>query len=201
MKRLAILAMMTGLAACGEAADKASAEPARTQSPPPQAAPAAKPFDMDAVPVSDRDLGAFPFVHLPEDVAGPDAADRALEVKYVFPGGDLISVEGRYRHVRLYAAEGAVWNETLLLRHLDDQIKALGGVVVHDGSLPEAAAVKIRADNPRFVQDLYDPWPYRFRQYLIRTADSRIWIEVGHGYNAEMVDLTVVQEEAATPAA
>ena len=199
MKRLAGFAVVMALGACSQA--KGDAPPAPAEAPAATAeTPQAAPFDMQAVPVSTRDLGAFPFLHLPEGFAGPNATDQALEIKYVFPGGALTAIEGRYRHIRVYAAEGAPWNETLLLRRLDDQIKALGGVQVHDGALPEAVGTKIRADNPRFVQDLYDPWPYRFRQYLIRTADSRVWIELGYGYNAEMVDLSIVQEDTAPKA-
>lgn len=193
MKRLAGFAVVMALGACSQA--KGDAPPPPAEAPAAPAAPQAEAFDIEAVPVSTRDLGAFPFLHLPEGFAGPNATDQALEIKYVFPGGALKVVEGRYRHIRLYAAEGARWNETLLLRRLDDQIQALGGVRVHDGAMPEAVGAKIRAENPRFVQDLYDPWPYRFRQYLIRTADSRVWIELGYGYNAEMVDLSIVQED------
>lgn len=122
----------------------------------------------------------------------------ALEQKYFFPGDRVRTVAGMYYHADLFA-DGGLWNETLLMRSFDRKIAELGGVQVFDGPLPEAARTLIDERRPRFVDDLYDPSPYRFRQYLIRTADRAIWIELGYGYNAEMVDLTVVQEEAGAP--
>lgn len=53
----------------------------------------------------------------------------------------------------------------------------------------------IQENEPRFAKDLYDPWPYRFRHYRLGTPETTVWIEIGYGYNAEMVDLTVIEEE------
>ena len=61
--------------------------------------------------------------------------------------------------------------------------------------LDSSAAKMIDANEPAFVKDLYDPRPYRFRQFLVRTPEANIWIEVGYGYNAEMLDLSVIEEK------
>lgn len=197
MKRLVQFAfpvlLVLGLAACGSKREQ-PADPTATPAAAEAAAPASPMANLDALPVSTADLGAFPFFSLPDGFAQSDASERALEQKYVFPGGGLLIIEGRYHHARILAAEGSEWNETLLLRSVDDRIKALGGVQVFDGRLPDAARAKIATDSPRFVSDLYDPSPYRFRQYVIRTPEGRVWIEIGYGYNAEMADLTIVQE-------
>lgn len=149
---------------------------------------------LDAVPVSTANLGSFPFFNLPNGFMQGEVSDRALEQKFVFPDNGLLVIEGRYHHARIYPAEGGEWNQTLLLRSFDEKIKALGGVQMFDGGLPDAAREKISAESPRFASDLYDPNPYRFRQYLIRTPQGRVWIEIGYGYNADMADFTVVQE-------
>lgn len=185
--------LVLGLSACGSKREQ-PADPTATPAAAEAAAPASPMANLDALPVSTADLGAFPFFSLPDGFAQSDASERALEQKYVFPGGGLLIIEGRYHHARILAAEGSEWNETLLLRSFNDRIKALGGVQVFDGRLPDAARAKIAADSPRFVSDLYDPSPYRFRQYVIRTPQGRVWIEIGYGYNAEMADLTIVQE-------
>ena len=199
--RLSLFAAATlALAACGsdegQAADSASTS-ATTEAAAPT--PSTVGADLSALPVSTAELGDFPFVVLPQGFRQGDVSDRPLEQKYVFPAGGLLTVEGRYHHARVFAAPDDQWAETLLLRGLEDHIKTLGGVRIFDGALPGAAREKITADEPRFVADLYDPWPYRFRQYVIRTPESRIWIEIGYGYNAETIDLTVV-EEAVDPA-
>lgn len=199
MKRLVpfplCAALFLALAACGSKEDKAGNGAAdATASGTPAAVSATT--DLDALPVSTADLGAFPFFNLPDGFVRSGESNRTLEQKYVFPGGGLLTVEGRYHHARIFPAEGGEWNQNLLLRSFDERIRELGGVQIFDGGLPDAAREKITADSPRFASDLYDPNPYRFRQYVIRTPQGRVWVEIGYGYNADMADLTIVQEAA-----
>lgn len=196
---LVVLAVAGLLVSCGS--QKSEANAATAKNAPPSAAEAASGFDPLSVPVSTHELGDFPFVTAPQGYAAPSPKSVDLEEKYIYAGGAVRTVAGRYFHTKVHV-DGGVWNETRLLRDLEAQITELGGVRIFDGPLPEVAATRIREDQPNFVKDLYDPWPYRFRQYLIRTAAERVWIEIGYGYNAEMIDLTVVQEntEAETPA-
>ncbi len=192
MKRLAKTALALLLTACG------SDDPAKeTSAPSPDQAAVSAPqtatANLDQLPVSTKDLGVFPFFNLPDGFKAQDIRDQQLETKYVFPNGGLLSVEGRYHHARVFSSDDN-WNETLLLRSFDEKIRELGGVQVYDGGLPDTARDKIANDKPRFVADLYDPSPYRFRQYVIRTPQGRVWVEIGYGYNAPMADLTIVQE-------
>ena len=194
MKRLAPLSIALLVASCGSGDTAKDKETASTNPPASSAtAPADATTDLNRLPVSDKDLGIFPFFNLPQGFEAQDTKTQPLDVKYVFPGGGLKVVEGRYHHERIQSS-GGDWNETLLLRSFDEKIRELGGVQVYDGSLPAAAREKIASDNPRFVADLYDPSPYRFRQYVIRTPQGRVWVEIGYGYNEPMADLTIVQE-------
>ncbi|MCG2839392.1 hypothetical protein L6Q21_00175 [Sandaracinobacter sp. RS1-74] len=147
-----------------------------------------------SVPVSAHDLGSFPFVKAPAGFVARNGKKLGFEEKYIFAGGQPLIVSGPYYHADIFA-NGGEWNETLLLSQLDRQITGLGGVRVFDGAIPDSGRKLIEENAPRFVQDLYDPWPYRFRQYLIRQEDKLVWIELGYRYNAEMIDLTVVQED------
>lgn len=149
--------------------------------------------DAATVRVTTQDIGAFPYVQAPAGFVAKESKTLSFEQKYVFPGGKVRTVEGPYHHATVYAA-GGDWNETLLLSQLDKQITALGGARVFDGAMPQAAHKMVDDNAPRFVKDLYDINPYRFRQYLIRTPAKQIWIEMGYGYNADMIDLTVIEE-------
>ncbi len=192
MKRLVPTALVLLLAACGSG-DPAKETPAAPTSDTAAPAASSQATNLDSLPVSTHDLGAFPFFNLPDGFKTQNTKDQQLETKYVFPGGGLLAVEGRYHHARVQSADDN-WNETLLLRSFDEKIRELGGVQVYDGGLPDAARERIASDSPRFVADLYDPSPYRFRQYVIRTPQGRVWVEIGYGYNAPMADLTIVQE-------
>lgn len=151
-------------------------------------------FQPSSVALSTSELGSFPFVKVPQGFVARNGKTLKFEEKYIYAGGQVLPVSGRYHHARIFA-DGGEWAETLLLSQIESQVKALGGVRVFDGGIPDAGRKLIDENAPRFVKDLYDPWPYRFRQYLIRQEDKLVWIELGYGYNAEMIDLTVVQED------
>lgn len=193
MKRFIPATLVLVLAACG-AKESANSAPAAETAVTTTATANPAPLNLDQIPVSTKDLGPFPFFTLPNGFSASSTKDQELETKYVFPDGALQVIEGRYHHVRVQSSKDA-WNETLLLRSFDDKVRELGGVRIFDGSLPDSAREKIAKDEPRFVADLYDPSPYRFRQYLIRTPQGRVWIEIGYGYNAPMADLTIVQDK------
>ena len=192
MKRLVPTALFLLLAACGSG-DPAKETPAAPTGETAAPAASSQATDLNSLPVSTHDLGVFPFFNLPDGFKAQNTKDQQLETKYVFPGGALLAVEGRYHHARVQSADDN-WNETLLLRSFDEKIRELGGGQVYDGGLPDAAREKIASESPRFTADLYDPSPYRFRQYVIRTPQGRVWVEIGYGYNAPMADLTIVQE-------
>lgn len=155
---------------------------------------AQSPAGVAAMPQAAHDIDDFPYLSAPEGYAVRNARTLEFEQKYVFPAGAVRTVEGPYFHADIFA-DGGQWNETLLLSRLDREITTLGAKRVYDGGLPAAARQMIQENEPRFAKDLYDPWPYRFRQYRLETPERTVWIEVGYGYNAEMVDLTVVVEE------
>lgn len=159
------------------------------------ASPAAtRPAAAASAPVAD--IGEFPHLNAPAGYRFGDAKRLSFEQKHMFPAGKMQLIEGPYFHADIFA-DGGEWNETLLLRDLDRQIAALGGKTIYDGTLPDAATKVFREEQPRSVKDLYDPWPYRYRHYLIETSNKKVWIEIGYGYNAQMVDLTVVEEAPA----
>lgn len=195
LRTLLLVSAAFSMLACGEKSSPEKKE-ANPEAQIPSASESAKgvaEFDPTTVPVTDKEVGVFPFFNTPEGFSSSKMQDLDFEEKYFFPSGNVRVVAGKYYHADVYGKEGK-WNETLLIRSFDQKIRELGGVQVFDGSLPQPAREMIEKNTPRFVSDLYDPWPYRFRQYLIRTVNASIWIELGYGYNTQMVDLTVVQE-------
>lgn len=196
MKKFILPAAALLLVACGgESAEPAEAASAVATNIAAETPAISAPFDAASVPLSEAELPAFPYIDAPEGFHLTGAKTLELERKYVFPHGATEAVEGRYHHGRVMVSDsGAEWNKTLLLSRLDARVRALGGVRLFDGAMPQSARALLGTESPRFAQDLYDPAPYRFRQYVVRTAKALIWIEVGYGYNAPMVDLTVLEQ-------
>lgn len=197
MKRVTGIVLASGLmlAACGQT--QTAEETASTETAAPAeagASAASQGFDIETVAVSPHDLGAFPFFNLPEGFEAQRPSTRDFEQKYVFPAGQARLAEGRYYHARVGRAGMQEWNETLFLRSFDEKIRELGGVQVYDGGLPDTVREKLGKGQPRSIEDLYDPSPYSFRQYVIRTPEGPVWVEIGYGYNMPAVDLTILQE-------
>lgn len=196
MKKLILPTVTLMLVACGgEPAEPAEAASGAVTNIAAEAPAVSGPFDVASVPLSEAELPAFPYIDAPEGFHLTGAKTLELERKYVFPHGATEAVEGRYHHGRVMGSDSnAEWNETLLLSRLDAQIRALGGVRLFDGAMPQGARALLESESPRFAQDLYDPAPYRFRQYAVRTEKALIWVEIGYGYNAPMIDLTVLEQ-------
>jgi hypothetical protein len=66
---------------------------------------------------------------------------------------------------------------------------------VYSGSIPNKASKLIYEEKPPYIKDLYDAIPYQYKQYLIKTKEANIWIEIIYGLNAQQMDFTVMREE------
>lgn len=152
-------------------------------------------FNLDQVPVSALDLGEFPYLTAPSGYRHAGEKNKSLEEKYFFYNDSLIrKVSGQYYYTAVFQ-EGDVFEDTYLVNEYKKAIENLGGVEFYSGGLPASASELLDKEQPAYVSDMYDPHPYKYKQFLIRTAESNIWIELCHGLNANQVDLTVVKEE------
>lgn len=151
-------------------------------------------FNLDRVPVSTMDLGTFPYLTAPDKYKYSGDIKKQLEEKYFFYNDSLVrKVSGAYFHTTIFSA-GDVFEDTFVVLEYRKAIEKLGGIEVYSGGIPAAAAELINKEQPAYVSDMYDPIPYKYKQFLIRTPKDNIWIELCHGLNAQQIDLTVVKE-------
>lgn len=156
---------------------------------------AAADFNLDQVSVSTSELGEFPYLSAPLGYRHAGEKTKFLEEKYFFYNDSLIrKVSGQYYYTSVFK-EGDVFEDTYLVSEYKKVIENLGGVEFYSGGLPASASELLDKEQPAYVSDMYDPRPYKYKQFLIRTPESNIWIELCHGLNANQVDLTVVKEE------
>ncbi|MEN7550002.1 OmpA family protein [Rapidithrix thailandica] len=95
-------------------------------------------FDIGTLPVSDRELGQFPFFSLPEDIAILDKPiERKFDKLYFLIDGVMTPLEGRVWKADLRAKSGNYedWSLAYFEKSYDEAIKALGGVKVFDGKM------------------------------------------------------------------
>jgi hypothetical protein len=146
--------------------------------------------------LSEKELGEFPYFKIHDSHKAANAKTKKYEEKYFFcVSATVNSIEGKYYHATVYAKEGEAYNEALVINHLRKQITPFKAVSVYSGSIPNKASKLIYEEKPPYIKDLYDAIPYQYKQYLIKTKEANIWIEIIYGLNAQQMDFTVMREE------
>lgn len=154
-------------------------------------------FNSDDIPESTADLGEFPYFAAPKSYKFTEEKTKDFEEKYFFYNkNDVTAIAGRYFHTRIFAEPDVDFSETYVLRNYQQAIEKAGGVEVYSGYVPFKATNLITSEQPTFAKDLYDYQSTQYKQYIIKTPEGNIWVELNYGNNANLVDLTVVAEEA-----
>jgi len=149
-------------------------------------------FQLDQIKISIKEIGTFPYLDAPTGYKYVNQVDRKLEEKYFFHTDSLVMpVSGRYFHATIFS-EGDNFEDTYIVTEYQKAIEKMDGVTIYSGNIPPLAATLIDEQKPNYVSDMYDPKPYKYKQFIIRTATENIWIELCHGLNANQIDLTVI---------
>lgn len=159
--------------------------------------PAANPasFDLSAIPLTDQNAGEFPYLSTPDSYRYSDEKNRAYEEKFFFYNDSLVHrVGGKYYHAAIFPKENTTFSETYVVNNYKKAIENLGGVEIYSGPI-HSAFHKVLEEKPPYLKDLYDPFAYKYSQFLIKTPKENIWIELIHGLNTDMIDFTVLKEE------
>ena len=171
------------------------------------AAPAA--FDINSVPISTANLGAFPYF---SKLAGykigyaSDSIPFDFDRTYLYDGKHIIAVEGRVLR-RLYRAsdDHKKASDLMVSRNYENLVKSLGGVqVMAMGRVPSDTINKFgdteyrKHDggiNPENDEDIY----------VIRQKDKQIWVQVSpqdDRYQLNVTETATMPQQATTiPAA
>lgn len=151
-----------------------------TPAAPEAAAPVAKTFDLNAIPVSDKPLGAFPYFELPEGYYNYNKNKIVdYDVAYFWVGDHFEKPEGKIFYDYIRAKEGKSYSDLELTRNLDAVITGVGGVKISEAKVPQDSAYNNIPQNNRLKYSNgygflgYEPTS----TYLIRRADKNIWIQ------------------------
>ena len=183
---LAALSGVLMLSACGGGDDKASAPAAETEVPTasapatttaPEAAPVA--FDLEQVPVSTAELGAFPYVPVTAGYEVRDEKTMDLAAFPIWTGAGFHTVEGRVRMAESATPEGKEYSRLEFERGIENAIKAAGGVRIASGVAPN----QVIEDLPSVLREdmrlgLGPVYGNPFTSYVIRRPDRTIWVQV-----------------------
>lgn len=144
------------------------------------AAPAA-PFDVSSIPISDKPLGDWPYLVLPEGYEYQEAKTLDLSRVPFWTGQGLEFVEGKVHMARVRAAGEKTYSRFEVLKRIDEALTALGASrittskipsAVLEKDLPEDFGVEFNAGAGGYYGD------EEVSTYLIRHADRLVWFKV-----------------------
>ncbi|WP_244244043.1 OmpA family protein [Marilutibacter alkalisoli] len=165
-----------------QAGESAPAETAVSPAAAPGPAPEpAKPvgFDLASVPVSDRALGAFPFIALPEGYEAID--EQTLNIARVpfWTGDRLENVEGKVYMATIQEQQGWTYSHLELERNIQHVVEQAGGMLVTDSNIaPDVLESVSRDVRVSLVGGWGDVYNYPVRTYVIRNTDKTVWLHL-----------------------
>lgn len=198
MKRILLIGMaILSIAACREKSNEQKETTTnhpedQSETQPPQA----KTFDINTLPVSNENMGTFPYLSAPESYQYTKEKTKEYEEKlFFYDDSSVLKVGGKYYHAQILAKEGVEFGDTYVVNNYKNAIEKLGGVEIYSGPLNKTYN-RVTGEDLPYLKDLYDPLAYKYKQYIIPTPTENIWIELIHGLNTPMIDFTVMREEA-----
>ena len=187
------LTLASGLSACGSkdlsaaqstSPTAASATPSAPTAEPTSPAAAPEPaatFDLSTVPVSNANLGEFPYLApLPGyQVSTSNSESFDFERSYIFDGTTIIAVEGKVARRLLEPAAGAKKASDLMIqRNYEALFQQLGAVKVADTQVPAAAVEKLGSQEYYKHNGKIDGQNTPVYTYVIRQQDKEVWLQL-----------------------
>ncbi len=156
-------------------------------------------FDINAIAVSDNDLGNFPFFSIPDDI---EIQNKPLQKKFdrlFFPiNGVMQSVEGKVWKASLVGKTGSSdsWSLAYFEKSYDEAIKAVGGVKIFEGKVSQEELDRIKEQATYFGEEgSLDYWNDVVKVYIIRRANEEdIYIQLAG--NTSTGKLQILQKDA-----
>jgi outer membrane protein OmpA-like peptidoglycan-associated protein len=187
------------------AASQEQAAPPAPAAAAPAPAPAAATFDLASVPVTSKELPAFPYLSTPSGVEKANISERVdldFDRTHVVAGEDLRQVEGRI-YERYFYLSDLKWSPLAAHRNYENALKAMGATRVDKmNPMSEAFIARHGGDQDAIQKKLDvrsfapsdDPDVPNFEQWLIRTPTTNIWLSFHLASNA--IYLRTVEEKA-----
>lgn len=140
-------------------------------------------FDAAAYPVSDADLGEFPYFGLPDGAKYPNRPLLRDYDEVFFPiDGKMQLLEGRVfkSYVHRDRDSGKEWSLPFFLKSYDDIITSVGGVKIFDDAISREERDRLQKEAAYLGEEGSIDYSDKVRTYLIRRPDGDdIYIQLG----------------------
>lgn len=105
-------------------------------------------FNLEAIPVSDIDLGEFPYFTLPDGLISPKAINRKFDVCFFPIGGVMTPKEGRLYKTYVMAPRGEEYSQRYFEKSMEDYLLSIGAVKVFDGEITKEEYDRYHKQDP-----------------------------------------------------
>lgn len=180
-KTLIILSMGALLAACNKKAEKNTDTTQDTVATDTTTAAEKSPggstqFDINSVPVSNAEVGDFPFFSFPKGLEFQNKPiQRSYDMLYFPLNGVMTPIEGKVW--KTYVVNGKSntegWSLPYFLKSYDDAITKVGGVKIFDGKVAQQELDRIKEEAKYFGEEgSIDYWNEPVKVYVIRRPNG-----------------------------
>jgi outer membrane protein OmpA-like peptidoglycan-associated protein len=140
-------------------------------------------FDINSVPISNEELGEFPFFSLPKGVEEQNKPiKRSFDMLFFPMNGVMTQMEGKVWKSNIVKAKDSEedWSSPYFLKSYDDVITSVGGVKIFDGIVSREELDRIKEQATYFGEEgSIDYWNAPVKTYLIRRAGGDdIYIQI-----------------------
>lgn len=143
-------------------------------------------FNAEEIPLTTKEIGAFPYVMAPEGYKYNDITKNDLRTIHFAVKGHLLPVAGKTYSTNIYKIRESdgPFSMDMVAKEYDQAIKDLGGVQISSKLLPgqiEKIGAKVldaEGNHAYTVIGVNDYTLNHINTYVIRTAKAQIWIEL-----------------------
>ncbi|UOQ54607.1 hypothetical protein [Hymenobacter cellulosivorans] len=160
-------------------------------------------FDLNSVPVSSANLGAWPYLSRLkgyETRYDSDSSGFDFDRTYVFDGKNIIPIEGKIvrRSYRPIDSEKPA-SELMIQRNYENLVKELGGVKVSSAKIPDETLKKMgESEYEKHSGGMHNYQPVD--TYVIRQKDKEVWVQVqtsgDHQYKLNVTERAAMPQQA-----
>ena len=150
-------------------------------------------FDWSTVPVTESDIGGFPYFTMPEgykESTGHGEKDLDFGKLELFINGEFLAVEGRVKTISIQAETGnySDWNQYKFDSSIDKYLLGIGAKKVSEGKIPNAKLKELGSANVgRFVPG--DPYNNPVRIFAINHPEQRVFISISSSSAAAYIGI------------
>lgn len=167
------------------------------------AAPTEKTFDINAIAISDKPLGTFPYFTLPEGYQNYEKNPVVdFDRLYFWVGDHFERPEGKIFWSRIKAKEGKTFSDLEVIKGMEETMAGLGGAKIYEGTVTQDSLKAI--DETRRVK-YNSGWGFiGFKPsaiYLVRHTDRNIWVQMTPGDDGVSYGWAILETKPVQPAA